>query len=127
MPKANRLCRSRDFRRVRQVGATVREPLVVLTAAPGLAAATRIGFVVSRKLGGAVARNRVRRRLRVACASRLAAISPARDVVVVARSAARDVSYQVIDAAVGAALAKAGVLAGPSPQADGTCETRSSS
>jgi len=127
LPKAHRLRRPRDFRRVQQLGETVRGPLLSLTVAPGVTSATRIGFVVSRKLGGAVCRNRVRRRLRAACSVRLADLAPAHDLVVVARSGAGSARYAEIDAAIEAALTEAGVLGRRDTQADGTCETPSSS
>lgn len=42
----------------------------------------RVGFVVSRAVGGAVVRNRVKRRLRAACSIALGNIPEATDVVV---------------------------------------------
>lgn len=54
----------------------------------------RVGFAVSGKLGNAVVRNRVRRRLRE-LARPLAATSPiGRDVLVVARAEAVDAKYE---------------------------------
>ena len=48
----------------------------------------RVGFVVSKKVGGAVVRNRVKRRLRAQVARLLPAIPPCVDIVVRAQPAA---------------------------------------
>lgn len=65
LPRAERLRAAGDFERLFRRGARVERPGFVLlwVPAPGPRA---VGFVVSRRLGGSVARNRVRRRLREA-------------------------------------------------------------
>ena len=51
--------------------------------------AIRVGFTVTKKLGGAVTRNRIKRRLRAAAAAMLPLYAtPGRDYVLVARPAA---------------------------------------
>lgn len=64
-PAACRLKLSREFDRVRKEGNTVRGSLLML----GMLAVPeehnfRVGIITSRRVGGAVTRNRVRRRLR---------------------------------------------------------------
>ena len=64
-PKSRRLMRSVEFDRVRRYGRVTRGQLVslgVLEIDEG--EETRSGFITSRKIGRAVVRNRVRRRLR---------------------------------------------------------------
>ena len=51
-------------------------------AATGTGTTSRVGFVVSKAVGGAVVRNRVKRRLRHLAARQLARTSVSRDVVV---------------------------------------------
>jgi ribonuclease P protein component len=65
--------RTADFRRTTQHGVVVGRPTLVVHAAglPG-EADRRVGFVVGRSVGGAVTRNRVRRRLRHLAAAELA-------------------------------------------------------
>jgi ribonuclease P protein component len=55
-----------DFTRAMRCGSRAGRQLVSghLLCQPGHAEPARVGFVVSRKVGGAVVRNRVRRRLR---------------------------------------------------------------
>jgi ribonuclease P protein component len=60
----------------------------VVHAVSGTAAQSRVGFVVSKAVGGAVVRNRVKRRLRHLVARELVATPVARDVVVRALPAA---------------------------------------
>jgi ribonuclease P protein component len=60
-----RLKLSREFDRVRSEGHTMRGSLLMLGVLQlGSDAGLRVGFVTSRRVGGAVVRNRVRRRLR---------------------------------------------------------------
>jgi ribonuclease P protein component len=60
---------------------------------PGQAAA-RLGFTASRKVGGAVARNRAKRRLRAAAAACMPLLArPGRDYVLIARTATLSCSF----------------------------------
>jgi ribonuclease P protein component len=69
-PKAARLTRATEFRRVKDHGRSWGGRFLVLgvlrEAAPSQSGdcRARIGFITSRRVGGAVERNRVRRRLR---------------------------------------------------------------
>jgi ribonuclease P protein component len=64
-PKARRLTRSAEFARVRTEGKALRGSLLVLgLLETGNEEQFRAGFVTSKRVGGAVVRNRVRRRLR---------------------------------------------------------------
>jgi len=54
---------------------------------------TRFGLVTSRRVGGAVIRNRVRRRLREICRLHRRMLAPGWLVVVVAKSAAAEASF----------------------------------
>ena len=64
-PASRRLKRSRDFARVRSKGRTVRGGLFLLGVLDlGDSSEFRVGLVTSKRVGGAVLRNRLRRRLR---------------------------------------------------------------
>ena len=64
-PAKRRLKLNREFNRVRSEGKTIRGPLLTLGVLRVKEEKMfRAGFVTSRRIGGAVVRNRVRRRLR---------------------------------------------------------------
>jgi ribonuclease P protein component len=64
-PVTARLTRSSEFARVRSEGRAFHGKAMVVSVLRGVAnQGTRVGFVTSRKVGGAVVRNRARRRLR---------------------------------------------------------------
>lgn len=88
LPRTARLHEAADFRRVTRSGIRVGRPTLVLHAAVGTAPGSRVGFVVSKAVGGAVVRNRVKRRLRHLAAGELTAAELPRDVVVRALPAA---------------------------------------
>ena len=69
-PRAARLTTTREFRRVREQGRSWGGKFIVLgvlpDAPPDGNGPARIGFITSKRVGGAVVRNTVRRRLREA-------------------------------------------------------------
>ncbi|WP_322822421.1 ribonuclease P protein component [Chloroflexus sp.] len=86
MRRAYRLRRPEQFRRVRQEGRTFTSPWLILTVAPARRRALRCGFVVSRRIGGAVQRNRARRRVREAVRLLLPRLTSGYDMVFTIRT-----------------------------------------
>jgi ribonuclease P protein component len=83
-----RLSRSSEFERVYRQGRSQANRYLVLYAFPRPDDAlpqARLGLSVSRKVGGAVARNRLKRLLRVAFEQESPVLPPGYDLVVVAR------------------------------------------
>jgi ribonuclease P protein component len=74
---------------------------------------TRFGMSTGRKLGGAVVRNRVRRRLREALRVMAPSFQPGWDVLIIARPALVDADHAVLVEALGRLLRRGGVLGGP--------------
>jgi ribonuclease P protein component len=80
---------------------------VVSDLVTGPARASRAGFVVSKAVGGAVIRNKVKRRLRHLVRTRLAALPAGTDLVVRTQPGAADRSSVELAADLDAALAAA--------------------
>jgi ribonuclease P protein component len=87
------LRRKGDFDALARVGTTRSSPLLVLRALRTDGATTRIGLSTPRSLGGAVQRNRVRRRLRALVRERYGALGRGWDLLVIARPAAAQATY----------------------------------
>lgn len=104
------LRRRADFEALGRQGTARSTPLLVLRWLRTDRAETRIGLSTPRTIGGAVQRNRVRRRLRALMRERLAGrIGPGWDMLVIARPAAGEASYAELGAAIDALLAKSEV------------------
>jgi ribonuclease P protein component len=96
-PKRGRLSRSAEFERVYRRGRSFGNRFLVLYSFPRSSAGepadgTRLGVSVSRKVGGAVERNRVKRLLREAFGTLAERLPDDQDVVVVARPELRELA-----------------------------------
>jgi ribonuclease P protein component len=110
LPKQHRLTRSQDFARVRRRGRSAGSPLLVVYSLPVRTREIRVGFSVSKKVGKAVLRNRVKRRMREAMRSQLPSLRSGQDLVLIARPGAAEASFGEISACIEATLRKAGAL-----------------
>ena len=83
---------------------------LVLYARPNKTGTNRVGITVGKKLGGAVVRNRTRRRLREVYRLNEERFAPGWDIVVVARSKSVDAPFVSLTKAYLALAEKAGIL-----------------
>jgi ribonuclease P protein component len=108
-PKRRRLSRSAEFERVYRQGRSKGNRFMVLYAFPrdeDVEEGPRLGLSVSRKVGGAVERNRVKRVLREAFWAEAERLPTTADYVVVARPDARELAEREGTAGMRTALAE---------------------
>jgi len=84
---------------------------LVLYARPNRLGINRVGITAGKKLGHAVVRNRVRRRLREVYRLNEDKFTPGWDIVVVARSRCIDADFRKLTSAYLSLAEKAGILA----------------
>lgn len=83
LARPNRLTRGADYKAVVRRGRRCAGAhTVTYTSASGEDRAARFGFIVSRKVGSAVVRNTVRRRLKAVCAEALPHVPAGSDIVI---------------------------------------------
>jgi ribonuclease P protein component len=94
--KRTRLTHSPEFERVYRQGTAYRSRLLSVHAFPNDLGSPRLGLSVSRKVGNAVVRNSVRRRLREIFRLAMPEISSGVDLVVTARPAAAEADFETL-------------------------------
>jgi ribonuclease P protein component len=118
--RRGRLTRSAEFDRVYRQGRSFANRHLAVYAFPRPGEeGTRLGLSVGRKVAGAVDRNRVKRLLREAFASRREDLTGAHDVVIVARPDALELCEREglagVQAALDELLVRAGIVAADEP------------
>jgi ribonuclease P protein component len=108
MRKDQRLTKTKDFAAVRGKGRAWSDRLLVLLARRNGLGVTRFGFSVGRRVGGAVVRNRVKRRLKET--ARVAQVRQGWDLVVVARKDASSADFRKLAHSLTRLLDRAEVL-----------------
>ncbi|MCH5159049.1 MAG: ribonuclease P protein component [Clostridiales bacterium] len=107
LSKSNRLNKHGSFAYVYRKGKRLSEPDVVLYFTPAKTA--RVGFSVSNKVGKAVVRNKVKRRLRAAVNCKLNRLRGCQAIVAANPSAAGK-DYSVLDSQLEKLFRRAGLL-----------------
>lgn len=113
-PRSSRILRPAEFRATYDHGIRISGPLFAAfcrerTEPEGARIeGPRLGLTVPRAIGGAVVRNRIKRRLRAAFRLHRAEFGPRWDIVLNPRRAALDASFAAIERALGRVIEKCG-------------------
>ena len=104
------LKKNSDFHRLYSKGKSAVTPYLVVYCRRNGSAGNRLGYTVSTKLGHAVVRNRVRRRLREIYRLNAPSLRTGYDIVVVARSRCVGAEYAKMEKAFLSACTKLGLM-----------------
>jgi ribonuclease P protein component len=109
--RASRLAQSRDFARVRQAGERLAQGCLIANwhRLPA-GAPPKLGVVTSKKIGGAVARNRARRLLRESFRLHQHELAQPVELVLVARNSIAGKHFAGVEKDFLAALKRAGLM-----------------
>lgn len=110
MKRKYHLTHSRDFQRVKSENQTVYHRLMILVYAQNELDVSRTAVIASKKVGNAVTRNRVRRRIQAGLDEQWNNLKPGWDLIFYSRSAIVDADYQEIMNAIMHLLQKAGAI-----------------
>ncbi len=110
MKHADSLRRGLEFQQAWDSGRAWSHPLLILRVRANRTEKNRFGFVVGKKVGKAVQRNRVKRWMREAVRHRADALSKGWDILLIARGNADKAEYKDVDAALGNLLERARLL-----------------
>ncbi len=104
------LRRPADFEALQRLGTSRAHPLLVVRAVRNGLDRTRYAFSTGHRLGGAVVRNRVRRRLREIVRSLAPCVESGWDVLVVARPESVSASYAELRETLARLFRRVGIL-----------------
>ena len=108
MQRQYRLTNQRSFDYIYKHGKCVSDDLCTLVYVEGKYPVYKVGFVVAKKVGKAVVRNKVRRRMREAF--RLLEVKEFHSYIIVAHSIASEATYLCIKESIKTLFEKAGML-----------------
>ncbi|HEY0444647.1 MAG TPA: ribonuclease P protein component [Candidatus Limnocylindrales bacterium] len=108
------LSRPQDFAAIQDRGTSRSHPLLIARFLRTDLETTRFGLATGRRIGGAVVRNRVRRRLREVLRVMAPSFQAGWDVLIIARPAVVEADHDALVGALQRLLGRGGVLGGPS-------------
>jgi ribonuclease P protein component len=117
LQRVYRLKRRNDFRRVFRAGRSVaNRQFVVYVAKRSESGPARLGISVSRKVGNAVVRNRVKRLIKEVSRHWMEHIKSQADIVVIARNPVANMSYDQVKSSLRHVFRRARLFVSEPPQ-----------
>ena len=110
MKRRERITKPRQYAEVYEKGRSYPSGLIVLRTLPNDLDHSRYGLSVSKRVGNAVTRNKLKRRLREI--NRMESLRPGWDIVYILRPAAAEASFSSLKKSVETLLTKADILEG---------------
>lgn len=114
-PKKDRILKRYEFLEFYSLGKALHSPGFILVYKRGQAGGSRIGITVSRKVGNAVVRNRIKRRVREYYRMHRMAVPDAWDFHLIAKKPAASLSFQQSLAMLAGLFDKFAKIAGTAP------------
>ncbi len=97
LDRRRRILISADFRRVYRRGRRINGKILKIYFNNNRSKTTRFGYSISKKVGKAVQRNLLKRRLREICRNNISTFKPGLDIIIVARKNAANSSYSDLE------------------------------
>lgn len=110
MKRKHSVHKNHRFQEIRRNGSSVSNKIIVVCVDNNHLAYSRFGFSVSKRIGNAVVRNRIKRRLKEAVRQRINEIRTGKDIVFIARFPIKYADYQEIDKSCARLLRRANLL-----------------
>mgnify|MGYP002519536487 FL=1 len=110
LPRSSRIRQNRDYRRIYRSGKRFSNRAGLCYVVKTRRSAVRIGFVSTKKIGHAFARNRARRLMKEVYRLHMAELKPNCEVVMLAGSFLTRATYQEAEKAILSLWRKAGIL-----------------
>lgn len=124
MNRSYSLKRNKEFQRVYRTGKSQGSKTVVLVHNRGRQGALRVGFSVSKKVGNAVVRNRVKRRMREAFRLMLSDVARGHNLIFIARETAANESFLGLSKTIAYLMRKADLFIDKKNQREGSAPAK---
>ena len=111
-PRSCRIRRRSEYLRIQTSSRGRKSEHFVVVVAMAAGPVSRLGVTASRKVGSAVERNRIKRRVREFFRSHRHKLQPAQDLVIIARAGAEMLSYKDVESELGHVLGIGGDRSG---------------